>query len=26
VVEAEVEGIGKLRNKFVAAGRHRRVP
>jgi 2-keto-4-pentenoate hydratase/2-oxohepta-3-ene-1,7-dioic acid hydratase in catechol pathway len=26
VVEAEVEGIGKLRNKFVAAGRNRRVP
>jgi 2-keto-4-pentenoate hydratase/2-oxohepta-3-ene-1,7-dioic acid hydratase in catechol pathway len=26
VVEAEVEGIGKLRNKFVAAGRTRRVP
>jgi 2-keto-4-pentenoate hydratase/2-oxohepta-3-ene-1,7-dioic acid hydratase in catechol pathway len=26
VVEAEVEGIGKLRNKFVAAGKTRRVP
>jgi 2-keto-4-pentenoate hydratase/2-oxohepta-3-ene-1,7-dioic acid hydratase in catechol pathway len=26
VVEAEVEGIGKLRNKFVAAGKSRRVP
>jgi 2-keto-4-pentenoate hydratase/2-oxohepta-3-ene-1,7-dioic acid hydratase in catechol pathway len=26
VVEAEVEGIGKLRNKFVAAGKNRRVP
>ena len=26
VVEAEVEGVGKLRNKFVAAGRTRRVP
>jgi 2-keto-4-pentenoate hydratase/2-oxohepta-3-ene-1,7-dioic acid hydratase in catechol pathway len=25
-VEAEVEGIGTLRNKFVAAGRARRVP
>jgi 2-keto-4-pentenoate hydratase/2-oxohepta-3-ene-1,7-dioic acid hydratase in catechol pathway len=26
VVEAEVEGIGTLRNKFVAAGKSRRVP
>jgi 2-keto-4-pentenoate hydratase/2-oxohepta-3-ene-1,7-dioic acid hydratase in catechol pathway len=26
VVEAEVEGIGMLRNKFVAAGKSRRVP
>jgi 2-keto-4-pentenoate hydratase/2-oxohepta-3-ene-1,7-dioic acid hydratase in catechol pathway len=26
VVEAEVEGIGALRNKFVAAGKSRRVP
>jgi 2-keto-4-pentenoate hydratase/2-oxohepta-3-ene-1,7-dioic acid hydratase in catechol pathway len=26
VVEAEVEGIGKLRNKFFAAGKGRRVP
>jgi 2-keto-4-pentenoate hydratase/2-oxohepta-3-ene-1,7-dioic acid hydratase in catechol pathway len=26
VVEAEVEGIGKLRNRFVAAGKTRRVP
>jgi 2-keto-4-pentenoate hydratase/2-oxohepta-3-ene-1,7-dioic acid hydratase in catechol pathway len=26
VVEAEVQGIGKLRNKFVGAGKSRRVP